>query len=242
MKSIHFKTIDSTSSYLKRNHEKYRNYTFVSCDFQTDGHGRMARKWYSNPKENLLFSVLIKDKKLIKKFSSLSLASACAIHNILTKYKVSNVTIKWPNDVFVNDNKIAGILLESISNGPEIDVLVVGIGINVNQTKFEEDLIHKPTSIYIEKSKKVNPKIFKYVVYKEIIKTFNKIKKDDNSYLSIVKNNNYLLNKEVYAEINNSSEIVKVVGINDDNTLKVVNNNRYYNLSFGEITFHKKNL
>ena len=71
---------------------------------------------------------------------------------------------------------------------------------------------------------------------------FKKIKNDDKSYISIAKNNNYLLNKEVYAEINNVNSIVKIIDINNDNTLKVLCNNQCYDLSFGEITFHKKSL
>ena len=238
MKFIHFKNVDSTSTFLKRNYSKYKNFTFVSTDFQTSGHGRMGRVWASNNKENLLFSLLIKDQKLIENYASLSLASACAIYNALSKIKIKNVSIKWPNDVFVNNKKICGILLESVSNENKIDVLIIGIGLNVNQRTFENDLIHCPTSIYNELNKKVSLFKIKHIVYKEIIKMLRKIKEGDKSYLSIIKENNYLLNKEVFAEINNEKKLVKVIDVNDDNTLKVCIDDKIINISSGEISFH----
>ena len=79
MKTIHFETIDSTNTYLKENYEKLDNFTFVSADFQSAGRGRNNRNWKSEKGENLLFSLLIKDKALIDKFSSLSVISAFSI-------------------------------------------------------------------------------------------------------------------------------------------------------------------
>ena len=83
MKSIHFKSVDSTSSYLKINCNKYNDLTFISTDFQSKGHGRNGRVWHSKANEDLLFSVLIKDKYLIKKYDCLSLASSVCIYNVL---------------------------------------------------------------------------------------------------------------------------------------------------------------
>ena len=68
-RKAHFEELDSTSTYLKKNYLKYDNMTFISASYQTNGHGRNNRNWHSNPKENLLFSILIKDKnsqKIIK--------------------------------------------------------------------------------------------------------------------------------------------------------------------------------
>ena len=96
---IHMEEIDSTSAYLKRNYNDYENFTFLSCDYQSGGHGRSNKKWYSNKKENLLFSILIKDKKIISDYSSLSLVSAKAIMDVLVELGVNNVSYKWPNDV-----------------------------------------------------------------------------------------------------------------------------------------------
>ena len=238
MRFIHFKNVDSTSTFLKRNYLKYKNFTFVSADCQTNGHGRMGRVWHSEPNNNLLFSLLIKDKELINKYNYLSLASACVILSVLNDLKINNVSIKWPNDVYVDGRKISGILLESVSNNQELEVLIIGVGINVNQKQFNNDLIHPATSLYNELGKNFKIHRLKRIVYKRIIKTFKKIKKGDNSYLLIAKKNNFLLNKEIFAEIENEKKSVKVIDINDDNSLKVIVNGEEKNLNSGEITFH----
>ena len=139
MKKIHFKTINSTNTYLKENYKDLPNFTCVSSAHQSQGHGRYNRSWESNNNENLMFSILIKNKKLIEKFSSISLAIATCILKMLTSYKIKNISIKWPNDVYVNDKKICGILLEGIAN----ECLIIGVGLNVNQTNFSKEIEDK---------------------------------------------------------------------------------------------------
>lgn len=238
MKFIHLKNVDSTSTFLKRNYLKYKNFTFVSADCQTNGHGRMGRVWHSEPKNNLLFSVLIKDKTLINKYGFLSLASASVILSVLYKLKINDVSIKWPNDVYVKGGKIAGVLLESISKDSELEVLVLGVGINVNQTQFTNDLIHPATSLCVESKKRYSIQRIKRIVYKNFLKMFKDIKKGNQTYLSIAKNNNFLLNKDVFAEIGKEKKLVKVIGINDDNSLKILVDGIEKSLFAGEITFH----
>lgn len=232
----HFKTIESTSLYLKNNYHKYDNLTFLSTDYQTNGHGRLNREWFSSEKENLLFSVLIKDRSLIDNFASLSLLSAFCIVNVLEKLKIKNVSIKWPNDIYINDKKIAGILLESVSYSNSIEALVVGIGLNVNCKNFPSSLLNKATSIYLERQKRTNIYFLRHKVYKE----FNKIIKQINSinYIKTINEKyNYLKDKEVYVKINNKKEYVKVICINEDNSLKVKKDDEITNLYSGEVTF-----
>lgn len=238
-KSYHFDRIDSTSSFLKRNYEKYENFTFISTDFQESGHGRMNRTWISNDKENLLFSLLIKDKNLFKKYDKLSLASAVSIMLVLKELGIENVTIKWPNDVFVNDKKICGILLESVSFGDSIEALILGVGININTKSFEGNYLNYPTSIYLELQKDIDVKEFKIKVYEKLMEIIKSILNEDEYYLELLKDNNYLKNKECYAIYNGRKILVKVIDINDDNSLKVMIENKLLDIHSGEITFHK---
>ena len=238
MKKIHFERIDSTSSYLKKNYDNYDNLTFVSADYQESGHGRSGRRWYSEDGENLLFSILIKDKRLLAKVSNLSLASAVCVYNILKRCSIDNVSIKWPNDVYVKDNKISGILLESVSCGKGVEALIIGVGINVNSKSFREDFINKPTSMCFETNESISLEDLKSVVYDEFINMFDLIIKEDFSYLDVVRNNNYLKGKMVYALVNNEIELVEVIDVNEDNSLKVKVDSKYLDVCSGEITFH----
>ena len=234
---LHFEEIDSTSSYLKRNYKDLDDLTLVSASFQTSGHGRMNRKWMNNRNENLMFSLLIKDKNLVNKFANFSLASAVCIFNALLDLDIKNVSIKWPNDVYVNDNKICGILLESISYNEGIEALIIGIGINVNSIFKDTELASKATSIYELTNKMYSIEEISTKVYKYIYKMLNDIKNNNYSYLNTVRDNNYLKNKEVYCFINNEEQLVRALDINDDNSLKVLLNNKEINVSSSEITF-----
>lgn len=238
VKYKHFESINSTSTYLKDNYQTLDNMFFVSSSFQSAGHGRKGRKWLSKSGEDLLFSVLIKDKEIIKDYAYISLFSALEIVRYLKELNIKNVSIKWPNDVFVNDNKICGILLESVSYFSSIEALILGIGLNVNSSNFPKDLIHNPTSIFLETNQKQDIEKIKQLVFEKIEKMLFKFKGEKEKYLEEIKNNNYLKNKEVYALINNEKVLVKVLDINDDCSLKILYDNQIININSGEISFH----
>lgn len=233
MKTIHFETIDSTNTYLKENYEKLDNFTFVSADFQSAGRGRNNRNWKSEKGENLLFSLLIKDKALIDKFSSLSVISAFSIIKALNLKRLS---IKWPNDIYYKDSKLCGILLEAVTRN-EIECLIIGIGLNVNQREFVGEYKRTPTSLYQITNQVQDMKLLKDTVFNQIYSDFMKVKEGYDFYNDI-KEYDYLKDREVYAEINNEVKQIKVIGIDSDYSLKVLKDSETYNLSSGEITFH----
>ena len=233
MKTIHFETIDSTNTYLKENYEKLDNFTFVSADFQSAGRGRNNRNWKSEKGENLLFSLLIKDKTLIDKFSSLSVISAFSIIKALN---LEYLSIKWPNDIYYKDSKLCGILLEAVTRN-EIECLIIGIGLNVNQREFVGEYKRTPTSLYQITNQTQDMKIIKDKIFNQLYNDFMKVKEGYDFYNDI-KEYDYLKDREVYAEINNEVKQIKVIGIDSDYSLKVLKDNETYNLSSGEVTFH----
>ncbi len=233
MKTIHFETIDSTNTYLKENYEDLDNFTFVSADFQSAGRGRNNRNWKSEKGENLLFSLLIKDKALIDKFSSLSVISAFSIIKALN---LEHLSIKWPNDIYYKDCKLCGILLEAVTRN-EIECLIIGIGLNVNQKDFVGEYKRTPTSLYQITNQTQDMKLLKDKVFNQIYCDFMKVKEGYDFYNDI-KEYDYLKDREVYAEINNEVKQIKVIGIDSDYSLKVLKDNETYNLSSGEVTFH----
>lgn len=233
MKTIHFETIDSTNTYLKENYEDLDNFTFVSADFQSAGRGRNNRNWKSEKGENLLFSLLIKDKALIDKFSSLSVISAFSIIKALN---LEHLSIKWPNDIYYKDSKLCGILLEAVTRN-EIECLIIGIGLNVNQREFVGEYKRTPTSLYQITNQVQDMKLLKDTVFNQIYSDFMKVKEGYDFYNDI-KEYDYLKDREVYAEINNEVKQIKVIGIDSDYSLKVLKDSETYNLSSGEITFH----
>lgn len=231
---INFESIDSTSTYLKKSYLQLDNLTLAFADYQSLGHGRMKREWVSPKGDSLLFSILFKEKDIIKNFPSLSLMSASIIHSFLSQY-VEGVSIKWPNDVYVNGKKICGILLESVSMGEEIDVVVLGIGININIKDFPNELKDKATSLYLETNKIFNIDDLKNELLKHLSLLVAMMRENDKSYLNTIRKYNYLKNKLVKVYINGLEEEALALDINDDNTLLVDFNNEKISISIGEI-------
>ena len=236
MHTIHFDSIDSTNTYLKNNYQDLNDMTFVSTNYQSAGKGRNNRSWLSNKNENIMFSLLIKDELLFTKYQQLSIITAYSILKVLEKYNLKNVSIKWPNDVYVSDKKICGILLEAISV-KKMECLIIGVGLNVNQKQFIGKYIHEPTSLAIELNKDTDIEILKNIIYKEIINNIDKVKNDYDFYQDI-KKYDYLKNRNVNAFINNEVKNVICEGINEDYTLTIKYDDKQIRINSGEISFH----
>lgn len=118
--------------------ENTPEWTVAVADFQTKGKGQGSNVWESNYRENLCFSVVLYPKDFdagnmfyISKAVSIAICEALAVHHI-------EASIKWPNDIYVGDQKIAGILIEQSVMNHKVLHSIIGIGLNVNQTTFSE--------------------------------------------------------------------------------------------------------
>ena len=135
-------TIDSTSTELRRrmSAEELSHGYCISADFQTSGHGQATNRWESEDGKNLLFSLLLRPTVIpaAEQFVITELVTL-AIINALQDEIRQKITIKWPNDIYVGDKKLCGILIENALCGPVIDTCIVGIGININQELFVSD-------------------------------------------------------------------------------------------------------
>ena len=136
------KIIDSTSAELRRrmSAEKLPHGYCILADFQTAGHGQATNHWESEDGKNLLFSLLLRPSVIpaSEQFVVTEIVTL-AIINALQDYIRQRITIKWPNDIYVGDKKLCGILIENALCGPVIDTCIVGIGININQELFTSD-------------------------------------------------------------------------------------------------------
>ena len=226
---IHFKEIDSTNNYLKNGYKLLDDFTFASADYQAHGKGREDRVWQSNNGENLMFSFLIKNEELMKKSAILSILTAVEVAKEIEKYGIDSVSIKWPNDVLINDEKVCGILLE----GQIPEYLVIGVGLNVNQKEFPEGLRRPATSLSLVLNEDVDVNELKNRLFSNIVNHFSNLKIDD--YLQYFRNHNYLLNKKVRVSINNQVFIGEVVGIDDNFCLQVLARDMLLHIDSGEI-------
>lgn len=139
-KIIRLEEVDSTNRYLREYHEEDESEMVVAvADFQTAGKGQGAHTWESESGKNLLFSIKVHPSWVpVRSQFVLSMAEALALKDALDSY-VDGITLKWPNDVYWNDKKISGTLIETSVDSRGIKTCIFGTGINVNQTTFLSD-------------------------------------------------------------------------------------------------------
>jgi BirA family biotin operon repressor/biotin-[acetyl-CoA-carboxylase] ligase len=142
MLTIHLPEIDSTNSYLLQQLASGADYpdgTVVFTTCQTHGRGQVNNSWESEPGQNLAFSLLLKPEFLpITMNFALSELTALAIAETLDEL-VEGFSIKWPNDIYHDDRKAVGILIENRLSGHSITHSVIGVGINLNQREFRSN-------------------------------------------------------------------------------------------------------
>ena len=141
LKYIHLEQIDSTNAYLQREQSKcdIRNWV-VSTDEQTAGKGMGSNSWESEVGKNLTFSLAL-DMSFLPAERQFLLSEAVPLGIIEVLDKVlpaKKLSIKWPNDIFYENRKLAGILINSTIKADMMDVSIVGIGLNVNQMCFQD--------------------------------------------------------------------------------------------------------
>ena len=140
MRIIKLNAIDSTNSYLRKisSQELLGDYTVVMAKKQTNGRGQMGTTWNSESSKNLTFSVFkdLLSFKIEYPFF-ISIATSLALLKTLQSFSIPKLSIKWPNDILSEDKKICGILIENVIKQNSMQASIIGIGLNVNQTLFD---------------------------------------------------------------------------------------------------------
>ena len=149
---IWYDILDSTNKKAIEEFDRLDNLSVIAAFCQTDGRGQQGNRWDSEEGQNLLFSILLKDFRCfspdglpIKESFRLSRAAAVSVVRYLGKFSIQ-AQIKWPNDIYVGDKKIAGILIENAVSGTKLSRSVIGIGLNMGQTVFSP-LLPNPVSV-----------------------------------------------------------------------------------------------
>lgn len=143
-KLITLNEVNSTNTFLRDALSKstplYEG-TVILAEKQYAGRGQAGNSWQSEAGKNLTFSILLNPTFLpVERQFHLNKAISLALNDVLNNYTSGNAFIKWPNDSYIGNKKIAGLLIENIVNGNKIKHAIIGIGINVNQEKFSSDI------------------------------------------------------------------------------------------------------
>ena len=130
--------------------------TVITAAFQSGGEGQFGRSWFGSKGTNLCLSVILYPRIPAGEQFTLSAFVALALRDTVAHFIDKHITVKWPNDIYVDDRKIGGILIQNSISGKSIQNAIIGIGLNVNESSFPEH-IPNATSMAIEAGHTRNP-------------------------------------------------------------------------------------
>lgn len=182
---FYFPSIDSTNTKASQLAEEgYPTGTLVVAERQESGKGRRGRNWASPEGNGIFMTLILKPEINPNNASMLTLVAALAVSKAITKCTGRPAGIKWPNDIVMNGKKVCGILTEMSAQFDYVNHIVIGIGINVHNESFPEELSHMATSLYLESKEHFN----RAALIEEILEQFEGyyavyLKKEDLSGL-----------------------------------------------------------
>ena len=151
---IVLESVASTNDYVKdllSNFKPLQPFTAIMAKEQTQGRGQRGTTWQSSKGENLTASfVYCPDNFHITDQFALTIISSLSVYDVVQQLQPNDVYIKWPNDIFISNKKVAGILIENKLYGEYLKHAIIGVGLNVNQIEFPIEIAYKTTSIVQE--------------------------------------------------------------------------------------------
>nr|WP_068890167.1 biotin--[acetyl-CoA-carboxylase] ligase [Pedobacter panaciterrae] len=243
---IRLSAVDSTNNFLKMmvsKSEPLPEGTVIMADNQFAGRGQQENTWYSEPGLNLTFSVFLKPAFLpINKQFMLNIAVSNGINKALRHFVKDGITVKWPNDIYYNDSKIGGVLIENSISGNSFKTSIVGIGMNVNQQKFDAEKTKVATSLYEILQHDVNLIKLLAEICSHIESEYLKLKAGNyNSLMKDYIENLYRFNKPGFYRQNGEVFEASITRVTESGQLVLLTsgNERMYN--FKEVEFLKNN-
>ncbi|TCC93744.1 biotin--[acetyl-CoA-carboxylase] ligase [Pedobacter frigiditerrae] len=234
--------VDSTNTFLKNlvsKSEPLPEGTVIMADHQFAGRGQQENTWQAEPGKNLTVSILLKPKFLpLNKQFLLNIAISIAINKALSKYVPVGITIKWPNDIYYLNKKLGGILIENSIVGNAIKTAVIGIGLNINQQDFSNELASKATSLHQILQEDVNLAELLSEICSQIESLYLQLKTGAHAFLTeAYVHKLYKIN--IPSMYRHNGEIFEgiILGITDLGLLNVMRDEKVTQFNFKEIEF-----
>lgn len=142
-----YEILDSTQEMAKTMIKKVPNGTMILAKEQKNGIGTHQRKWYTNKKDNITFTLILYPNCKVSELEGITIKIAKCIKEVLKENYNIEVEIKEPNDIMLNNRKLAGILTQTSTIEERVQYLLIGIGLNVNQTEFVKEIENVATSL-----------------------------------------------------------------------------------------------
>lgn len=229
--------IDSTNKYLKElANQNEDEISIVIANSQTMGRGRLGRTFISNKGKGIYMSILFRPNVNMQISQRITSLVATAVSNAIDKICMIETKIKWVNDIYLNDKKLAGILTEGHTNfeSKKVEYIVVGIGINLYHQDFPNDLDNIVTTLEDETNIIYSKKELIKEIINQIIYYYNNIER--NLHITTYKEKSYVIGKNVELNIHGEIKYGKVLNIDDEGELIVEINGINEIIYSGEVT------
>lgn len=235
---------ESTNSYLleKASDHMGKRYA-VLAEKQESGRGRRGRTWVSPFGKNIYLSMLWSFSGGIGSLEGLSLVIAIAVERALTELGVDDAKLKWPNDVYLNNKKLAGILLEVSGEYSGYCQVVIGIGLNINLSEFDAKNIDQPWAQLSEHLKDTDRNTIAAVMINHLIKAIEEF--DKNGFAAFKDywvERDAFLNKEVDLILPNLTRSGIARGVNSKGELLLETGKGLESINAGELSLRLKNV
>ena len=242
-KVIRLKEVDSTNIYAKEILKKFPEIdegTTIAAGFQTSGMGQDVNRWESHAAQNILFSTILHPVFLRPdELFYLNISIALALFDFVESYQIQNAKIKWPNDIYVGNKKIAGILIYNDLEYTHVRNSIIGIGININQETFDA-AIPNPISFKNILSTEFDIHICLETLLDCIEKRYNKLKsKDFDELYSEYHDALFLLGQEsIFLDNVKGEEFEGIIdGVRTDGRIRIITAQGIRFFEFREIKY-----
>ncbi|MDR6941920.1 biotin--[acetyl-CoA-carboxylase] ligase [Mucilaginibacter pocheonensis] len=241
---VTIKEVDSTNTFLKNllsNSKPLPEGTVIMAESQYAGRGQQQNKWHSEPGKNLTFSILLTPGFLpvVNQFD-LTRVVSLGVFDALLPYLGDKLKIKWPNDIYYDEHKLGGILIEAHIQGDHIKNAIIGIGLNINQENFEpgagnaisvKQILHRDYDL-----RTLLSEICAHIEGYYLNLKAGKVSLVRNMYLSRL----YWLNQTKHFRSNDQIFEGVIRNVKDEGLLVVENNNEQQEFSLKQIEFLNK--
>ena len=213
--------------------------TLIITEEQTKGKGRMGRSWYSPPYLGIWMSLILRPDISPSKAPALSLCAGLALALSIKKLTGLDAKLKWPNDCLINRKKVGGILLELQAELDRINFVILGLGVNINQTQkdFPKKIKKTATSLRIELKKNVGRVLLLKLFLENFEKIYSSFKEDGLTFLKKrIKNLSVVLGENIELSFGRKKIKGKALDIDDDGSLLVESKGKKIKVFAGEVT------
>jgi BirA family biotin operon repressor/biotin-[acetyl-CoA-carboxylase] ligase len=243
--NYHLNSIPSTHLFAEEllKHRSPPNGTVVSADFQEAGKGQQDKSWFSDPGKNLLLSIIFYPKNLHpSKLFLMNMAVCLAVRKTITAFYPlpEYVQIKWPNDIYLHNKKISGILIKNSINAHKVQNSIISVGININQPSFP-DALPNATSLFLHLFKDSDRKRVALTLFSELEKYLACLELSESpleqEYLECL----WGLHQDFSFWVKNKNEVLKgsIQGISETGALMVASSSerKLFHFNHGEIIY-----